>query len=275
MKNSNYKFFTITLIASLLSLNSCKKQDVVSDVVDPVVLNNQLQFSDQSYIEAQTIAISAIGGNGFTLKNEAENAALGCANISRDYLGARNSIIIDFGAGCVANNGKTYAGRILAYYDGNMSQTGNAANITFDGFSINGISVGGDIEFSNTGINTNGNLTGKIRVNSNITFEGNAGSLSGAYRYSIERIENVVGVSADDEFFATGYGTGITSDGFSFNTLITTPLLWKAGCRYFVNGVNKTSISGTPDQLLDYGNGNCDNEATLTIDGNSQTIVLE
>ncbi len=277
MKNLTYKLFTIVLIASAFSLNSCKKQDVVKDNVDPVVLSNHLQFSDQSYIEAQTIAISAIGGNGFTLKNEAENAALGCASITREFLGNRSSIIVDFGSGCMANNGKTYAGRILTQYDGDMSQMGNTANINFDGFSINGVSVGGDAEFVNTGNNASGNLTGKIAINSNITFEGNAGSLTGNFRYTVERFENVVGVSADDEFYVSGFGSGFTSGGVQFNTLITTPLLRKTdtGCNFFSKGINKTSVSGSPDQFLDYGNGYCDNLATLTVSGDSQTIVLE
>ena len=53
----------------------------------------------------------------------------------------------------------------------------------------------------------------------------------------------------------------------------------KVTCRWISKGIVRTvrsNAAGTTPWigLLNYGNGDCDNEATLTINGNTKTIVL-
>jgi hypothetical protein len=47
------------------------------------------------------------------------------------------------------------------------------------------------------------------------------------------------------------------------------------GCRkHFTQGVLEHTPSGKAMRTIDYGNGACDDQATVTINGNTYTITL-
>jgi hypothetical protein len=54
---------------------------------------------------------------------------------------------------------------------------------------------------------------------------------------------------------------------------VTSPLVKAFTCRWISKGTVKIRVNDTVG-LLDYGNGDCDNEATLTVNGTSRTIKL-
>jgi hypothetical protein len=63
------------------------------------------------------------------------------------------------------------------------------------------------------------------------------------------------------------------SDGKSWSSEVTTPLVRKFTCRWFVSGVLTINFTGG-QALLDFGNGQCDNRATLTVNGQNREITL-
>lgn len=77
----------------------------------------------------------------------------------------------------------------------------------------------------------------------------------------------------DDAFSVTGETQGINCNGKSYIHTITTPLIHERSCRWIVEGVVSSVVDDT-DILLDYGNGECDDLATVTIDGEIKTIKL-
>lgn len=77
---------------------------------------------------------------------------------------------------------------------------------------------------------------------------------------------------ADNVFSITGNWTTTFPAGTRTST-ITTPLRAEAGCPHIVSGVI-TTVRNNNTITLDYGNGDCDNQATLTVNGNSANITL-
>jgi hypothetical protein len=77
---------------------------------------------------------------------------------------------------------------------------------------------------------------------------------------------------ADNVFTISGNWTTTFPAGTRTST-ITTPLRAEANCPHIVSGVI-TTIRDNNTATLDYGNGDCDNQATLTVNGNSTTITL-
>jgi hypothetical protein len=53
-----------------------------------------------------------------------------------------------------------------------------------------------------------------------------------------------------------------------------TPLRIELACRFIVSGTIEMRPQDRPVRLLDYGNGDCDNVATVTINGETYTIYL-
>jgi hypothetical protein len=52
------------------------------------------------------------------------------------------------------------------------------------------------------------------------------------------------------------------------------PLIYKIGCYWIQSGVVTLTPAGGAAWTLDYGNGDCDFNATLTYSGKSYDIVL-
>ena len=76
----------------------------------------------------------------------------------------------------------------------------------------------------------------------------------------------------DNVFSITGSWTTTFPSGTRTSN-ITTPLVAKATCPHLVSGV--ITVTGPVNTVtLDYGNGDCDNQATLTVNGTTTTITL-
>ena len=82
------------------------------------------------------------------------------------------------------------------------------------------------------------------------------------------------GIFSDNVFEITGDWTTVFVNGNTHSYEVITPLRREVVCSYFVSGsvdVQRTNFGGT----FDYGNGDCDNQATFTTNsGNEIDIVL-
>lgn len=80
----------------------------------------------------------------------------------------------------------------------------------------------------------------------------------------------------DDEHTIRGTSSGVNRQGFVFSTsiLVSNPLLSKATYRtnlprtfHPVSGELTMELGDKAVRVLDYGNGDCDKEATITVNG--------
>lgn len=76
----------------------------------------------------------------------------------------------------------------------------------------------------------------------------------------------------DNIFSITGSWT-TTFPGGTQTSTITSPLRVRANCPFIVRGV-VSIVRNNNTAILDYGNGECDNQATLTVNGTTTTITL-
>ncbi len=77
----------------------------------------------------------------------------------------------------------------------------------------------------------------------------------------------------DDIFTIEGEATGINRKGNAYTHTITSPLVIKNACRWIVEGTIEL-VAGDKTAILDYGMGECDNYATITINGEVKDITL-
>jgi hypothetical protein len=77
----------------------------------------------------------------------------------------------------------------------------------------------------------------------------------------------------DDEFTFEGTTTGINRKGQEYVHTILTPLLHRRNCRWIVSGNIEFNVDDKK-AILDYGEGECDNTATVTIGENTKIITL-
>ena len=77
----------------------------------------------------------------------------------------------------------------------------------------------------------------------------------------------------DDIFTIEGTATGVNRKGNNYTHAITNPLVVKNNCRWIVEGTIELTVNDKV-AVLDYGMGECDNLATMTVNGEIKEIKL-
>ncbi|MFM6976612.1 MAG: hypothetical protein ACKOW2_07165 [Sphingobacteriaceae bacterium] len=288
MKKLSYTLFMLAGMAALTTISSCKKNTDLL-LTDTETVNDNLQldeaisdtFTEITSLSSQEITLNDVPGADQSVvtnslsSNTSGTLSNSCRTVTISPLGDSwpKTVTIDFGNGC-DDGGKIRTGKIIAVYSGRLKQAGSSITVTFENFSINGNSITGTKTIVNNGLNGSGNYTFTITVSHTRTSAtGTVFTLN-----STKTIEWKEGISTstpfDDVFSFTGSDSGIDAKGRAFSTLIIEPLVRKVACRFFVSGSIQINVGDRPQMLLDYGTGECDALATLTVNGVSKQISL-
>lgn len=186
------------------------------------------------------------------------------------------TITIDFGAGCTCKDGHIRKGKIVTVYTGRMIVPGSKATTTFVDYYVDSVKVEGTHEIAN-------NSTQQSRIFTRTVTDGKLSKPNGNYiKWSATHTNTqTAGLGTplyplDDEFDITGPAQGENKHGadiFTWSRSITKALHKKFTCRWFVSGTITITRNGNTG-TFDYGNGDCDNRATLTIGSSVKEITL-
>lgn len=277
MKLSLQNFGLSALVIAAMATSSCKKE-TITPTPAPVLTNEQFESSRMDYIEVYGFVTEAATIGSISYKNESSTVVNDCVVVTVDTQSTTKSVTIDFGSGCTGEDGKVRTGKIYATSSSlDLSATGSVLNVSFIDYTVDGDTVAGGMVLTNNGPGANYTLEGTLDVNSNITYEGNGGNLHGNYHYVLRWSDmNTPSYNDDDAFLFSGVGSGYTTGGRTFTQQIHNPLIIRRapGCDFFVFGVVDVDIAGEGTRKVNYGDGTCDNIATLTQNGITQTITL-
>lgn len=299
---------TIVLFASLV-LFGCKKEE--SDSLNPQQEQEAVMFSLESETENELVFNDVfdnvmgvntevgVGGTGVFGRNIGTgpggrelrmDTVLPCVNVTIVPLNLPNrfplKITIDFGSsGCLGRDGLMRYGKIITVYTGSLRDAGKSATTTFDGFKINNISVEGKHVITNTTGNTPGSNQKQFTVHvtdAKLSKPNGNYSQWNSHRVTTQIEGNGTIHPVDDIFRVTGGATGKVKRGntlYAWASEITDPLIKKFTCRWISKGiirVKRESLSNSSVWVstLNYGNGDCDYKATLTINGVVHNIEL-
>ncbi len=151
-------------------------------------------------------------------------------------------------------------------------------NVSFSEFYQNDHKIEGYKNVIYQGDNEEGNPVYLIQVEAGkiTTPEG----LTYSFEQNLEQtwIEGQISESPwDDVYVITGNQEGISSDSVSYTLLINdaNPLNVCVGCRWIREGILTIKIEDLQDIKLNYGEGVCDNAATVTIYGDEYLINMQ
>jgi len=187
---------------------------------------------------------------------------------------------IDFGTGCVLNNGNTVSGKIIITFTYQPDATSHTITYTFDNFRHNAILYVGNKTFTRT-MTTTAPIHPIVTMNMDVTATFPNGN---SYHRVGQRVREIIAgfdtpaVWQDNIFRVTGSWTTTYPNTSIQTSTITTPLIVKMSCvaankPLLVQGVI-TFVRNNNTATLDYGDGTCDNFAVFTINGNSYTINI-
>ena len=286
------------ILSGLIIFSSCKKNNVTnSNDPNPGLTVEAAQsdaVSDAQFDDVFNITMgvqaSDVGeniglgtGSGIIyrssndLRTQSADSAVRCFSVTVDPVTLHvfpKTVTIDFGSGCVGKDGKLRKGKIITIYTGPMFQAGSKATTTFDNYNVDSFHIEGTHEVENTSTSSAISWTVKITGGKiTNTLNGKWRQWDGSRTHLQVQGNDTPYNLLDDVFQITGSGSGSNSDGVSWTSTITDPLIRKFTCPWI--GQGKIQITRNNNQaLLDFGDGTCDNKMTITINGISYNISL-
>jgi hypothetical protein len=267
----------VAFISFAIMTTSCKKNNELQ-------LEDKVLSQDDAYAEATFENVSDMANEAYDMRTgnmlksiEVNRLFLSeCATVTLDTNIVPRTLTIDFGdVNCLCNDGKYRRGKIIITFTGRYFEPGTVITHSFDNYFVNDRSVAGSKVVTNMGENENGNLYFTIEVTGIIQKPDGGGTFS----WNSSRVREWIQGSDthnrwDDIYLVTGTANGTRPNGLTWEQEIMTPLRVELACRFIVSGTVEMRPQDRPVRLLDYGNGDCDNIATVTINGETYTIHL-
>lgn len=256
--------------------SGCKKDKVLDDDFATTAADIGQAESISTDVDNMTGQVARTGT--FTHQN-CSNAANdqfhfnSCATVTNDSI--NHILTFDFGTGCTGADGKVRAGRVIVNYSGaGYFDPGAEWTMTFDSFYVNTRHVEGTRHVLNNGFNASNNMTWTITAtNMKIT------KADGRWRtWNSQRTREMISGYGDstwvnDAYVINGTATGSNSDGETVDCVLTN-LQHENDCHWITAGTMTITPSNKPARTIDFGNGTCDDQATVTKNGVTHTITL-
>lgn len=275
MKNFR-ELLVLTLFVALIAFTvSCQKADAELQSNDTSASADDA-LAESLYDNATNIANEAYERGADGLKSSDRGYFLsGCATVTLDTTSLPYELTIDFGdENCLCQDGRYRRGKILVTFNGGYWWPGTVITYGFDDYFVDDNQLDGTKVVTNMGF-VDGVFTWNIEVLGIINF-ANGGTLT--WNASKQRMW-VSGIDTpfqplDDVFHITGTSEGIRPSGETWTRVIVDPLQVKIGCRWIVAGTMEIAPQGLPTRYVDWGDGECDNIMTVTVNGVTYTILL-
>jgi hypothetical protein len=191
-------------------------------------------------------------------------------SIGRD--GFRPDCRPEFGPGNGPEMGHVIQGKIIIDISDSLKLAGSTETITYQGFYMDSMKIDLTATLKNLGKNSAGNWVIEKDYYQTITRNDVV-----SVRKNKETQEWISGFEtrdiSDNKYYLSGSGSVTINDTAKYTKTITTPLLFDASCNFISSGIVELTKNGTT-ATINYGDGTCDNKATLTIDGNTEEINL-
>ncbi len=271
------------LIAAVSSLviAGCRKKDEDKDT-QAASDNEQAEFMSNDVVNMSDAA--ANGVNSFKNNPSGTFAALSCATVTRDTIVSSDpdTTTIDFGSSaCQCMDGRYRQGKIIVIHHGKFTIPQSFRSVSFSNYFVGKDpaqmhQIEGVHTVTFNGKNTAGNFNWTIDAqNMKITRpDGKYHTWTSTRNREWIQGSNTPFNWTDDVFLITGSASGTNVNGNSYSANITTALRRELGCHWFVSGTVEITPQNKPTRTVDYGNGTCDNQATVTIGNNTYTITL-
>jgi hypothetical protein len=267
------------LLAGILSLGlmftSCEKEDVTN-----------ASFDEEIEISEDDALMTDIFDDVFNDAELAENedglksgSAIVCRTVERDWSGDTLIITITYNGECEAqifNRTRSRSGQIIIKrFGGKRYMAGATRIITFNDFYVNDVKVEGVKTVVSQGLNADSTevMFNINLVGGKLTFEDGTEVTRDAEKTRLRYFGESWLDMSDDYWMIDGISTGVNYLGNNYTRTLT-GLTALYTCRHFVSGTVEIKINDESPIILDYGEGDCDDKATISKGGESREITL-
>ena len=276
-------FLIVLILNGIILINACKKEKTEELEFDTQTAEDN-SLAEGTFNDVISIANQALEDTALTtyrLGNPDNSILNTCATVTNTPDGnGGGTIIVNFGTtNCECVDLRFRRGIINIHYTGAYRDSGTEITTSFDDYFVGKdishmYQVTGSKTVTNNGLNTSGNPNFSVNVSGHLI---NSGNVQMDWTSARNR-EWISGSSTpfiwtDDEYVIIGNSSGTNFEGNSFIANITNGLHIE-NCRWITQGTFELTPSGKPVRIFDYGNGVCDDDAVLTVNGRSFQITL-
>jgi len=278
MKNRILLLSLSTLV--ILGASSCKKRKLNRSTVT----SQDNAIAEMAFNDIQAVTEDA------AKDNDLEKSSSGLSDIYNSCATVTVSpafpdttfpktLTIDFGStNCTDSYGVNRRGKIIATATGYYRNAGSVFTITTDNYYVNDYKVEGTKTVTNNGKNSSNQTYFTINIdNAKVTYP-NGDEIT----YESDRVRTwVVGEDTqgifgilDDEYDITGTASGVNREGRNFDLTITSALRVAVACHYVKQGTVEIQPEDLYLRTVDFGDGTCDAQATVEINGNTYNFTM-
>jgi len=271
------KISAIFLVLIILIIAACKKDAST----DSTLLS---QPGDISTTEGSQVigdrAFEGLNGivDGYVTLSGLKSAAIGtCPNITATVSTSFPILItFDWGTGCTsADDGVTRSGKITASLSGLMNVVNSVMTFTFQDFVCDGNKITGTHKVTYKGLNAGNNWPRyAVLTEAKIEFPDKK---SITYRAEYIRLQSEGAntlIPEDNVWRIEGNSSGVSREGVDWTASYPSALVKKASCKWFSSGTILITPATGLTRTLNFGDGICDNKATLKIGDTTINIEL-
>jgi hypothetical protein len=266
--------FFLLFFTSVLLLWGCRDSERDEDILTNTSEENAL--AEALFADAfKMVHEAALHSKGIGRDTVSDTTLFGCDKIIVDTTTSPRTMIIDFGfAGCEGAYNVNRMGRIIAEFTGTYLDSNAIVNMRFLNYNFGAYKIDGFVIVVNRGRNEAGNPFSTFFIeNGTIATERTSFTWQGNKSW-----EQTAGVStksvSDDVFKITGTSFGINRKGNNYDTEVITPNTVLTDCFQLTSGTVEVNVKNISKRLLNYGSGNCDRNAAVTINGKSHEVTL-
>ena len=196
-----------------------------------------------------------------------------CATVTVEQDSFPKTIIIEYGEYCVNHNGITKTGIIKIVVSDSLKTPGSTYSVEYINLQIGNKLINQSAIHTFEGENENNNIVVSWESQSTIIIRDSI-IINRSSNHSKEWLAGFETPYFDDNIFLiTGEGTININDRYNFTRTIVDPLLIDRACRFILSGIIEITRNDET-MIIDYGDGECDNIAVVTKDGESAEIEL-
>ena len=194
-----------------------------------------------------------------------------CATITIVLVQNMKTVTIDFGDGCELRNGNIVSGKVILKYEKDPGVS-VMKSFEFENFTFNDKSVAGNGSVLREKANENGNPQSTKTFDVTVTWpDGTFANKNGTrIREMIEGQDTRAW--GDNVFLITGSWSFTKKNETVVSVEILEGLRKELACKFIVSGIKKIHKNDN-EAILNYGDGECDDLATVSINGGEEREI--
>lgn len=278
MKRQKLTFGIIALALFGLVLTSCNESDTIQE--DLITEEIDLKAAEtEAVIDKVSDESSAIIEEAYlmeefpiTKSNVTDRYLPDCVTITVVIVQNMKTVTLDFGEGCELRNGNFVSGKIIMTYERDPEAASKMITYSFDEFYFNRKNVEGGGSILRERSNENSNPQSTKTFDVTVTWPDGLF----ASKVGVKVREMIEGQSTsawgDNVFLITGNWTFTRRNGNVLSAEIIKELRRELACKFLVSGTIELS-KNLDTAILDYGEGECDDLATVSINGGERREI--